>query len=63
MGCTMAKGDRVMIIDAGGGTIDINVSEIVEYDDHKQAVSLSEATLPGGGPFGGIATGIEVSFL
>ena len=84
-----ADGTRSLCVSipCSGGTIDINVSEVVEVDDAAgvrcylgthtdlptrthplsfliiQTVSLSELTVPSGGPFGGTAVDREFTSL
>ena len=58
---TLTPGTHLMIVDCGGGTVDITVHEVVEIRDGLDAVALDEIAPGTGGAFGSMY--VDRSFL
>ena len=50
MDCFLVSGGRYMVVDCGGGTVDITVHEIINNEGHLK--ELFKAT---GGPYGSVS--------
>ena len=50
MDCSLVSGGRYMVVDCGGGTVDITVHEIINNEGHLK--ELFKAT---GGPYGSVS--------
>ena len=56
VGSTMSAGTRYVVVDCGGGTIDVTIHEINECDSNGYLKELYKAS---GGPFGSMVVDLE----
>lgn len=60
VGSTMSSGTRYVVVDCGGGTIDVTIHEINEADSTGYLKELYKAS---GGPFGSMVVDLEFEKL
>lgn len=55
LGHALEPDDTLLVVDSGGGTLDVSLVECIRYNHATRTVLLAELAVPGGGPHGGTA--------